>query len=679
MFQGKSVDSAIEKALNELQLEKKDVSIKVIDHGSQKLFGLSRANAKILVSKRDLQEKESQSGATDWEAWLKKEIQDNPDYDARRVPSKQVRQTNLEGKAWIKDGHLYFKDTDTKKPVLNVSSDIKIVKNGTPVSERTFLTEGDKVDFNLETTATETKWSMKINEEKQLVRLAVEPGGYSVPHLEDHPPAEVITARADVRFQPDNQLTEKDIYDQLDVMRITTGINHEAIRTACKCSEPASFIVAHGKLPKHGEHGDVQFSIDINERTMAYTENHDGTVNFRESVYIPSIEEGELLGTVKDPTPGEDGISVFGDLLKAKSGEPVILKMGTGIGFLENENKLIALEKGRPKIDKKGRLVRLSISPKLLHTDDLKLEDGNIHFIGDVEITGNVTEQMTVDTEGSAWIHKSTLQSSVLTRNSITVAQNAISSSLIAGKNSLVFDEMGQKLQPFLDVFEPFAKVLKQLVESERFRETYKSSQGLGPVIKVLTETKFKQLTPVARELLDTINKRQDLLNKVWQSFAVKIYKGVLVYHHNEFKTFEDIETFHTQALTLHDICQSPAQNRSVIQVDYAHNSGIHCNGDVHILGKGSVHSTIHADGKVTIRGRAMGGAIYGKEGVQIGQAGSLSGVKTLIEVPYDQLISINEVMADTVIKVGNRRHIFKQDQSKIRARLNEDDQLILH
>jgi uncharacterized protein (DUF342 family) len=676
VFQGKNIDLAIERALYQLQVDKKDIHIEVIDPGSERLFGLTRSNAKISVSRVDSPialEKENS-----WEDWLKNEIKDQPQ-EPTLSPIGSSNKANLEGKAWVKDGSFYFQDTETKKPLLEPPSNITVFKNGIKIEKKTYLTQGDSLSFELETTAFETKWSIKVNQSKQLVTLTIEPGYYIVPFIQDHPPAETVKIQVSKHEQINNQLTEKDVYDQLDKMKITDGIQHEQIKLACESSVQESLIIAQGRLPEDGENGDVEFSIDIHEKTTPFSEKFDGSIDFRESIYIPSIDEGEVLGTIIAPTPGEDGLSVYGAPLKAKSGEPIQLKMGSGIEYLENENKLIALSKGRPKVEQLGQLIRVSILPKLKHTGDLKMEDGNIHFVGDVEITGNVNEHMTVDADGSAWIHKSAFHSSIQTRNSITIRRNAINCSLIAGKNSLVFQEIVKKLEPFIHSFESLTRVVKQLTESENFSENYQSKQGLGPLIKVITETNFKELVPLTNELVRTINQKQNLLENIWKTFAIKLYKGLLVYHHNIFQTYSDLVELINDAHHLLDICLSPAENNSIVSLQYTMNSNIHCNGDVYIQGKGCVHTTIHSDGKVKIKEKVIGGRILGKQGVEIKQAGTSSGVKTIIEVPFDQQIVIQEAMADVVIRVGDRQFIFKQDHYNIRAHLDKDQSLLLY
>jgi len=676
IFQGKSVDLAIERALQELQLEKKDIHIEVIDPGSERLFGLTRSKAKIIVSRVNspvATEKEN-----NWEEWLKNEILDSPPTETS-LSINSSNKANLKGKAWIKDGSLYFQDTETKKPLLEPPSNITVLKNGIEVDKKTYLTKGDSLSFQLETTAVETKWSVKVDKAKQLVTLTIDPGYYSVPFIEDHPPAETVKIHVSKHEQINNQLTEKDVYDQLEKMKITEGIQQDQIQSACQSSIQESFLIAQGRLPENGVNGEVDFSIDIHKKTTPFSEKFDGSIDFRESIYIPSIDEGEVLGTIVDPTPGEDGLSIYGEPLKATSGKPVKLKMGSGIEYLEDENKLIALSKGRPKIEQLGQLIRVSILPKIKHLGDLKMEDGNIHFVGDVEITGNVNEQMTVDAHGSAWIHKSVFNSSIQTRNSITIGGNAINCSLIAGKNSLVFEEIAMKLEPFILSLESMSRVVKQLTESEKFQETYQPKQGLGPLIKVITETKFKELILITNELVRTINQKQDLLERNWQTFAIKLYKGLLVYHHNVFQTYSDLVELINEARDLMDICYSPTENNSIISLQYVINSNIHCNGDVHIQGKGCVHTTIHSDGKVKIQEKVIGGRILGKQGVEIKQAGTISGVKTIIEVPFDQQIIIQEAFADVVIKVGDRQYIFKQDHHNIRAHLDKSESLLLY
>lgn len=169
------------------------------------------------------------------------------------------------------------------------------------------------------------------------------------------------------------------------------------------------------------------------------------------------------------------------------------------------------------------------------------------------------------------------------------------------------------------------------------------------------------------------INQKQDLLDKSWQTFAIKLYKGLLAYHHNEFTTYSDFDQVINDAHHFMNICHSPTENNSTIWLQYSLNSNIHCNGNVHIQGKGCVHTMVHSDGKVKVQGKVMGGRILGKEGVEIKQAGTSAGIKTIIEVPFDQQIVIKEAMADVVIKVGDRQYIFKQDHNNIRAHLDKD------
>ncbi|MGJ9382759.1 flagellar assembly protein A [Salipaludibacillus sp. CF4.18] len=676
VFQGKNRDSVVKKALYELQLQEDDVEIKVIDSGSNRLFGLSKSKVKIEVV---IKEKNSEipEKELNWEELLKQEIHDQSTPSTHATAN--ISQVNLLGKAWIKDGNLYFKDSDTAKPIIEPTESLQVKKNGEIIKEKTFLSQGDSITFELTPKTVETAWSLKVNQETQTVILSIKPGYYLIPYIPDHPPNEKITLLPKERKQPNNQLMEEDVFEQLAKMKVIHGIETNKIKEACSTLEEKTFVIAEGLLPKHGKHGEVNFTIDTKEKKLNFAENVDGTMDFRESIYIPSIEEGQLLGTVDEPTGGEDGITIYGDVMKAKPGKAVTLKVGSGVSYLEEENKLISTENGRPKIEKLGQLVRVSVLPKLLHHGDLNLEHGNIHFVGDVEITGHVNEQMTVDAEGSAFIHRSVLHSIIQTRNSITVAGNAISSSLIAGKNSLVFDQMYTQLEPFILEFHQFQTMLKQLVKSPHYQQIKPNSQGLGPAIRVLMETKFKDFSLKCKAMISLINDKQNLLDRRWQTFAGKIYKGLLVYHTNAFNNLSDLETFSDEVYELLDICQSPSNSVSTIKLLYTMNSDIHCNGDVQIAGKGSIHSKIHADGEVTIKGKLMGGYIFGKKGVRIENAGSESGVKTVIEVPEDQTIEIKQAYTDVFLRIGQKQLKLTDTKTNIKAYLNNDHQIVLY
>ena len=118
-------------------------------------------------------------------------------------------------------------------------------------------------------------------------------------------------------------------------------------------------------------------------------------------------------------------------------------------------------------------------------------------------------------------------------------------------------------------------------------------------------------------------------------------------------------------------------KSNSNIIIPNAQNSSLYCRGNILILGKGCINSKIHAGGTLKIMGILRGGEVYGRLGVEINEAGSESGIPTVITVPDDQNIIINKAMEGTTIKIGNVKHILKDTRYRLNARLDENARIV--
>ena len=63
-------------------------------------------------------------------------------------------------------------------------------------------------------------------------------------------------------------------------------------------------------------------------------------------------------------------------------------------------------------------------------------------------------------------------------------------------------------------------------------------------------------------------------------------------------------------------------------------NSQLYSSGDLSIIGQGSIHSMIHADGELLVKGIVRGGELYARKGMSVQEVGSESGTKTKLIVP---------------------------------------------
>lgn len=665
IYTGENIDDALKKALIELSLPEEAVEVHTISEESTGFFGLKKSKAKIKVTPKPRFFEES------WESMLDDYLEDTaPDEDR----GKEL-QLNLNGKAWIKEGSLYFQDTDEQKPLLLIPGNIKVVKNGKSVEKKTFLSQGDQLEFSLDLPPRETSWSVKVDKKNQIVKLDIRPGAYFISTIEDRPPAAQLQLQSHTKEMPLNQLTEKDIYDQLDRMEIVEGICPEEITKAAASESMGNFTIARGKLPVNGRNGKLDFTIDLREQSGRFKEKLDGTIDFRESIYIPTVTQGTVLASIVDPTPGEHGLSVFGEVLKAKAGKPIQLSPGEGIDIADDTKEVIALTSGRPYVEQRGQTVRLSILPKLVHRGDLQIADGNIHFIGDVEVLGSVEEQMAIEAAGDIWIHKHIDKGILQSSSSVTVNGNALNSKITAGKSSAVFDKVLQLLKQLLYHYPAFLKTFTQVTQSEAFQTTYKNKNGWGALVKALQEKRFPEVQPAASALTAYITEHSSSFDARWRSFSDSLQYGLLTFHHKQPPEETLFINIQKQAFQFHDILESPSASDSRIAMRYVAYSELYCEGEVDILGKGAIHTKIFADGFVTVHQKFIGGGIQAKKGITVKEAGSPGGAKTLLETE-EGTITVDHVHPDVVLTVGGQRMKIREEKLGLTACLDEHGNL---
>ena len=78
-------------------------------------------------------------------------------------------------------------------------------------------------------------------------------------------------------------------------------------------------------------------------------EKEDGRIDFRELKAIPYVDKGKVIGIIHPPIFGKLGYTVTNEPIPAKQTFPLTVQAGKGIAVIED--KIIAKESGRPKIE----------------------------------------------------------------------------------------------------------------------------------------------------------------------------------------------------------------------------------------------------------------------------------------------------------------------------------------
>lgn len=112
----------------------------------------------------------------------------------------------------------------------------------------------------------------------------------------------------------------------------------------------------------------------------------DGSVDYRTVDIYEPVTEGQVIATYTEPTKGRDGISVRGQVLKAKDGKT--LSPIKGKGFSISEDKLTYTSNLNGKIEMNRD--EINITKVLDIKGDVDIASGDIVFDGDVVVKGCV-------------------------------------------------------------------------------------------------------------------------------------------------------------------------------------------------------------------------------------------------------------------------------------------------
>jgi uncharacterized protein (DUF342 family) len=675
---GKTVKKAVTIALDLLSQAIEDVDIEIIENESKGIFGIGSKHAVVRVSvKQHTAQEELDDGHSLEE--LNKMVQsiEIPADLSNGKKKVQAPPSDLLGKVWVKDGQIYCKDAPDKYPVLSPGNGMKLYKNDMLIETKVIISETDLLKLELQDEVQEPYWELSISENKMEAALKVIPGTRILRRLKEQEPNTYIQLEVEEKRIP-LMIESERMMASLREMGISYGINYSEIARACTSDEAGTYIIANGTPPKAGRNGFFQPAQELDIQ-KGMKERSDGTIDYREVQQFPSVEPGQLLGIIVPPESGLSGTSVTNETVLPREGFPLVVQEGKGVFLIDDRSKVVAIEAGHPDIKMKGMLHKISIVPKLLISHNITLQFGNVRYIGDVEIVGSVQDGMLVEAQGNILIHENANMATVKAGSSVIVKNNIIASEVTAGKNSFLISEMNEILGAIIPYMKQMIAAIEQLSTVSAFKVSSFNQTGLGPLIKILCDGKFKLFSPLLLSFNEKIKGENANLDKEWLELNGQLYKGFIMTHASSFKSVDEVMLIAHKAEELLASTQEDLENSNCfIKAGFVHNSQLYSSGDISVVGQGVYNSKMRAGGSIVIDGFVRGGEIYASKSVIIGEAGTKGGINTKITVPQGESIKIKTALADTEIQIGSIAHKFKEPLSNIFARVGEEGRLLI-
>lgn len=223
-------------------------------------------------------------------------------------------------------------------------------------------------------------------------------------------------------------VTVEMIHQCLADMGVVEGIQPEKIQTLVSQVRQSQHqiglhLIAQGTLPMDGEDAQLEILVDLQRRPGK--DLPDGSIDFREVNFAPSVRAGQVLARCQPLVPGTPGRDVKGTVLEAKEGQDQPLKAGANVEvrYEEGVEMYVAATEGVVK----QRKDELYLVKQLPIKGDVNFDTGNLDFKGDLFIDGSVVQGFSVKATGEITI-TGTVEpgSTVLALEDITVGKGIL-------------------------------------------------------------------------------------------------------------------------------------------------------------------------------------------------------------------------------------------------------------
>ena len=159
------------------------------------------------------------------------------------------------------------------------------------------------------------------------------------------------------------------------------------------------FLIARGRAVVHGKDGYIE---DFYKRTVKkkFEEDEHGRVDYFHLNIVQNVEKGQPICQIIPPVPGIPGRTVLDEEITCKEGKTPALPKGRNTEASEDGMQLLAVKSGRVEFS-----VRSFIVKSVLEIGgNVDFSTGNINFVGDVHIHGDVGSGFSVRKIGNVTI-----------------------------------------------------------------------------------------------------------------------------------------------------------------------------------------------------------------------------------------------------------------------------------
>ncbi|WP_179298815.1 DUF342 domain-containing protein [Evansella halocellulosilytica] len=274
-----------------------------------------------------------------------------------------------------------------------------------------------------------------------------------------------LKAYVKLKSTANEQVSLDEIEQFINEHGIKYGIHQNIVEDMKDGKVTSPVIVAEGKKAVDGEDAYLKPIIPLNKNENIALDDT-VKVDLKQVIEIPSVTQGTVVGEKVPSKDGISGMNVLGVELKPKPGKDMKLRPGKNTRINKEGTKVIATVDGQLSVDRKV----IHVYPVYEVNGDLDLKVGNIDFVGNVNIRGNVPEGFRIKAAGDIRIHGSVEGVTLEAGGSIFIHQGVVAQ----GKG--IIEAKGDFTTSFIN--QGNVRVSRDVVVSQSILHSHIEAQG---------------------------------------------------------------------------------------------------------------------------------------------------------------------------------------------------------
>ena len=187
------------------------------------------------------------------------------------------------------------------------------------------------------------------------------------------------------------------------------------------------YTIAVWTKPENGIDGTITYYYD-KQNIAAPVEDERGFVDYKNLGMVRTVYAGDVIADITMPTEGTAGMDVRGRVLRQKPGRKAQFSLGTNTALTPDGKQIVASVDGNINF-KNGAF---SIEQVVTVNGDLDASVGNISFVGDVIVKGEVFEGFKISSNSNIIVHGNVNGAVLEADGDVIIKKGCINSTVIA-------------------------------------------------------------------------------------------------------------------------------------------------------------------------------------------------------------------------------------------------------